>query len=125
MSLRYHHGVRLQHGRGIGSLFGGLMRFLKPIASMGFNVGKKILGSDVARKLGSAALDVGKSAARDIAVDLLEGKPFKESTREHMEEAKKVIANTIKGSGKHKKRKRKQITCKTTCNKRGKYNLLK
>ena len=123
MSLNYHHGLRMQHGRGIGSIFSGLMRFLRPIASMGFSAGKKFLTSDVAKKIGSTALNVGKEAAKNIAVDLLEGRAFKDSANDQLDEAKKVIASTIKGSGK-KKRKRKQ---KQVCsfNKKAKYNLFK
>ena len=107
MSLKYHHGFRLQQGRGIGSIFSGLLRFLRPIASMGLSAGKKVLTSDIAKKLGAAALDVGSTAAKNIAVDLLEGKAFKDTANEQLEEAKKVIANTIKGSG-HKKKEREQ-----------------
>lgn len=124
MSLNYHHGLRMQHGRGIGSIFSGLLRFLRPIASMGFTAGKKFLTSDVAKKIGSTALDVGKEAAKNIAVDLLEGKAFKDSAKDQLDEAKKVIASTIKGSGHRKKRKRKQQDI-CSFNKRTKYNLLK
>ena len=117
--------MRLQHGRGIGSLFSGLLRFLRPIASMGLNAGRKFLGSDIAKKLGSAALDVGTSAAKNIAVDLLEGKAFKDTANEQLNEAKKVIANTIKGGSQKKKKKRKRASVKTSCsNKKAKYNLL-
>jgi hypothetical protein len=52
-----------------------------------------------------------------LKVDLLQGKAFKETAKEQLEEAKKVIANTIKGSG-HKK----EIY---SSNKKTKYNLLK
>ncbi len=123
MSLKYHHGFRLQQGRGIGSIFSGLLRFLRPIASMGLSAGKKVLTSDIAKKLGAAALDVGSTAAKNIAVDLLEGKAFKDTANEQLEEAKKVIANTIKGSGHKKKRKRTEKICPSS--KKAKYNLLK
>lgn len=82
-----------------------------------------MLTSDIAKKLGAAALDVGSTAAKNIAVDLLEGKAFKDTANEQLEEAKKVIANTIKGSGHKKKRKRTEKICPSS--KKAKYNLLK
>ena len=51
MSLNFHEGVRLQRGRGIGSIFGSLFRWLRPLASMGLSVGKRALSSDLAKKL--------------------------------------------------------------------------
>ena len=118
MSLNFHEGVRLQRGRGIGSIFGSLFRWLRPLASMGLSVGKKALSSDLAKKLGTTALDIGKSAAKNIAVDLLEGKALKETTGEQISEAKKAIASTLKGGGKRKRKK----SCKPC--KRAKYSLL-
>ncbi|EFX62609.1 hypothetical protein DAPPUDRAFT_336709 [Daphnia pulex] len=43
--------------------------------------------------------DVGKQAATNIAVDVLEGKNIKESAQEQLDEAKKKIASTLRGSG--------------------------
>ena len=121
MSLNFHEGVRFQRGRGIGSILSGLWRFLRPMASMGISAGKKIMSSDLAHKLGDTALDIGKSAAKNIAVDLLEGKAFKETAKEQINDAKKSIAATLKGSG--KKRKRKNIATKIS-GKKAKYCLL-
>lgn len=114
-----HRGERFQSARGIGSLFSGLFRTLKPLFSMGLSAGKKILTSDVAKKIGSTALDIGKEAAKNVAVDLLEGKNIKDSLNKELESAKSQIATTIKGSG----RKRKRRHCSTS-NKRLKYSLL-
>ena len=119
MSLNFHEGVRFQRGRGIGSILGGLFRWLRPMASMGLNVGKKILSSDLAKKLGKTAVDIGKSAASNMAVDLLEGKAFKDTAAEQINEAKKTIATTLKGGG--RKRKGRKI-CKPC--KKGRYSLL-
>lgn len=121
--MQFHTGLRIQRGRGLGSFFGSLFRTLKPLASMGLSAGKRLLSSDLAKKLGSTALDVGKSAAKNIALDLLEGKKFKDTAKEQLETAKSRIADTLKGSGKQKKRKRKQIT-NTKGVKQIKYNLL-
>ena len=121
MSLNFHDGARFQRGRGIGSLLSGLFRFLKPMASMGLNVGKKVLSSDLARKLGNTAIDIGKSAATNIAVDLLEGKAFKETATDQINDAKKAIATTLKGGGRKRKRKKKKpcLPCK-----KGQYSLI-
>ena len=112
MSLNFHSGVRLQRGRGLGALFSGLFRFLRPLASMGLNLGKKVFASDIVQKLGSTALDIGKSAAKNVAVDLLEGKAFKDTAGEQIREAKKTIANTLKGAGRKRKKKKNCTPCK-------------
>ena len=123
----FHTGLREQRGRGIGAIFGGLLRGLKPLARMGFNAGKRFLSSDFAKNLGRTALDVGKTAATNIAVDLLEGKNIKDSAQEQLDEAKKKIATTLKGGGgcsKKRKKKKGLIQSKSMC-KKVKYNLLK
>lgn len=119
MSLNFHEGVRFQRGRGIGSIFSGLFRALRPLASMGLSVGKKVLTSDLARQLGSTALDIGKSAATNIAADMLEGKAFKETAAEQINDAKKAIASTLRGSGRKRKKKKSCKPCK-----KGRYSLI-
>lgn len=39
--MNFHAGARYQRGRGLGALFGGLLRGFAPLAKMGFNAGKK------------------------------------------------------------------------------------
>jgi hypothetical protein len=107
--LNYHTGIRFQQGRGFGSIFGSILRSLKPIARMGLNVGKRFLKSDFAKNLGNTALDIGKSAATNIAVDMLEGKKFADSAQEQIDEAKQKIATTLKGGGSRKRKKKTQI----------------
>ena len=121
--LTYHSGLRFQQGRGFGSFFGSILRSLKPIAKMGLNAGKKLIQSDFVKKLGNTALDVGKQAATNIAVDVLEGKNLKDSAQEQLEEAKKQIATTLKGGGCAKKRKKKKLVFDLSP-KKLKYNLL-
>lgn len=104
--LNFHSGVRYQQGRGLGSIFGSIFRGLKPLAKMGLAAGKRFFKSDFAKNLGSTALDIGKSAATNIAVDLLEGKKLKDSAQEQLDEAKSKIASTLKGSGSKKRKKR-------------------
>ena len=107
--LNFHQGVRYQEGRGLGSIFGSIFRGLKPLAKMGLSAGKRLLTSDFVKKLGSTALDIGKEAATNIAVDMLEGKKFSDSAQEQLNEAKSKIASTLKGGGSEKKRKKKSI----------------
>ena len=121
MSLNYHEGVRFQRGRGIGSLLSGLFRWLRPIASMGFKAGKTVLANPMVQKLGNTALDIGKTAAQKMTVDLLEGKAFKDTAKESIADAKKVLASTLKGGG---KRKRKRCQTTKICGKKQKYSLL-
>jgi hypothetical protein len=123
----FHTGLREQRGRGIGAIFSGLLRGLKPLAQMGFRAGKRFLTSDFAKNLGKTALDAGKQAATNIAVDLLEGKNISESAQDQLEDAKKKIATTLKGGGgcSRKCRKRKKTMSKNFPCKKLKYHLLK
>ena len=121
----FHSGLREQRERGIGALFSGLLRGLKPLARMGFNAGKRFINSDFAKNLGKTALDVGKQAATNIAVDVLEGKNIKESAQEQLDDAKKKIASTLRGSGSCRKRKRKKEIKNSVLCKKVKYNLLR
>jgi hypothetical protein len=123
--LTYHTGLRFQQGRGLGSIFGAILRGLKPIARLGLNAGKRFIKSDFAKNLASSALDMGKSAATNIAVDLLEGKKFSDSAQEQLEDAKTKIATTLKGGSCKKRRKRKKaLLSDITPNKKLKYSLL-
>jgi hypothetical protein len=123
----FHTGLREQRGRGIGAIFSGLMRGLKPLAQMGFRAGKRFLTSDFAKNLGKSALDAGKQAVTNIAVDLLEGKNISDSAQEQLEDAKKKIATTLKGGGgcSKKRCKRKKKTPANFPCKKLKYHLLK
>ncbi len=123
--LTYHTGLRFQQGRGFGSIFGAILRGLKPIARLGLNAGKRFIKSDFAKNLATTAMDMGKTAATNIAVDLLEGKKFSDSAQEQIEDAKSKIATTLKGgSCKKRRRKRKALISDLTPNKQIKYSLL-
>ena len=67
---------------------------------------KKALSNDLGRKLGNTTLYFGKSAATKIPVDLLEGKAFKVTAQNQINDAKIVIAATLKGSGRKKEKKK-------------------
>lgn len=105
--MNYHMGSRYQRGRGIGSLFSGLIRGFTPIAKMGLNFGRKIVSSDLAKNIAGQALDTGKKMALNLAADLLEGKDVKESAQETLNETRKNIASTLRGGSCSRKRKKK------------------
>jgi hypothetical protein len=98
----------MQRGRGIGSLFSGLFRSLRPLASMGLKVGKRILNSDLAKKVGSTALEFGKEALTNVAADVLDGKSFKDSANEQLADAKARLAQTLRGGGKRRRNKKRK-----------------
>lgn len=116
-----HRGERYQVGRGLGSLFSGLFRTLRPLFSKGLATGQRLLSSNLAKKVGSTALDIGKRAATNIAVDILEGKNVKESLNKELETAKSDIANKIRGG---RKRKKKTDCTSVAKYKKRRYNLL-
>ena len=120
--MNFHSGLRYQRGAGFASLFSGLFRVLRPLASMGFSAGKKFLESDVAKKIGSTALDAGKSALTNIAVDLLDGVNLKDSAQKQLNEAKSKISKVLKGGG--RKNKRKHKTEESTNCKKVAYSLI-
>jgi exonuclease VII small subunit len=115
--MNYHSGLRYQRGAGFTSLFSGLFKALRPLASMGFSAGKKFLESDIAKKIGSTALDVGKNALTNIATDLLEGVDLKESAQKQLNEAKSKISKVLKGGGGGRKRKHETKEQSTKCKK--------
>ena len=61
----YHIGKRLQRGRGIGSLFGSVLRSIVPI-------GKKLLTSNTAKSL---AKSIG-SSLKDAAIGICTTEKF-------------------------------------------------
>lgn len=107
-----HRGERFQRGRGIGSLFAGLFRSLKPLFSMGLKAGKKFVESDTAKDIGKSALSIGKNAVKNIATDLLEGKKLSESLNKELDTAKAVVAAKLKGSGRRKRKIKFEENCK-------------
>lgn len=121
--MNFHSGVRYQRGRGLGSLFSGLMRGFAPLARMGIQAGKKLINSDVVKNIGRNVLDHGKKALVGMAADLIEGKNIKENAQAQLNEARKDIANTLRGSGRSRKRKKK---CNEKCKpfKKKRFNLL-
>lgn len=121
--MNFHQGPRYMRGRGLGSLFSGLFRSLRPIASTALNAGKKFLTSDFAKNLGNEALSMGTDALKSIAADVLEGKKsLKDSADQQLYDAKTRIAKTLRGAG--RKRKKTKPSCSKKSYKRLKYSLL-
>lgn len=119
--MNYHSGMRFQRGRGLGSLFSGLMRGFAPLARMGLNAGKKFIQSDLVKNIASTALDHGKKAVLGMAADLVEGKNIKDAAQAQLNEARKDISTQLRGGG----RKRRKKTTKTNKNfKKLKFDLL-
>jgi len=119
-----HRGERFQAGRGLGSLFGGLFRTLKPLATMGINMGKRLIQSDLGKKIGQNMLEMGGEALKNVAADAIEGKNVKESLNKELDNAKSRIAQTLRGSGKVKRRKRLQSPPAKKKLKRVRFSLL-
>ncbi len=93
-----HRGRTIQRGSGLGSLFRGLMRYVVPI-------GKKVLSSNVAKRLGKAALSEGVGLAKDV----LGGRNVKGSAQSHLKAVRNKIAASLNSSlsGRKKRRKRR------------------
>lgn len=64
--------------------------------------------SDLAKSIGNEALNMGKDALKNVAVNVLTGeKTFKEAASDELNIAKKKIGDAIKGSGKRKRKHKK------------------
>jgi hypothetical protein len=61
-------------------------------------------------------LDIGKDAAKNLLVDVLEGANVKESAVKQLNDAKTKIASAMQGSGRGRKRK-KPIQSNKNCKK--------
>lgn len=125
--MNFHAGARYQRGRGLGSLFGGLMRGFMPLLSRGVSATKSFLSSPVGQSIKNTLADSGMSAVKNLTADLLEGKDFKTSASDQISDAKKKLASTLRGSG--RKRKATKSCQKSICSAKKKitnkqYNLL-
>lgn len=103
--MNFHTGLRYQRGRGLGSLFAGLFKGFAPLARLGFSAGKKLLSSDIVKNVASTAAESGKKALKNLAADILKGKDISSTAKEELLDARKQIANKLRGSGKKRKRK--------------------
>ena len=92
-------GSRVQRGHGIGSIFGSLFRSAAPLLKRGLAY------------VGRQALKTGAQ----IASDMVDGKSFGESAKEHLRERIKDAAQDVlgqTGSGKRRRRIVRRVTKK-------------
>jgi hypothetical protein len=124
--MNFHAGARYQRGRGLGAIFGGLMRGFAPLLRSGLAAGKKILTSDLAKNIGGTLLESGKHAVKNLTADLLEGKDVGATAQEELNEAKRKIASTLRGSGKKRKKSCQKSICavKKRRQRKNTFNLL-
>lgn len=116
--MLYHSGVRIQRGRGIGSLLGGLFRTILPkVASSGAKVAKRIIQSDIAKDVGRQLRDTATNSAVQMTADALEGKNVSESLQNQLDNAKKDLAKTIRSRSKVRNTKRKLTSHSKTSSK--------
>lgn len=120
----YHSGMRVQRGRGLGSILGGLWRGLAPVARLGLKAGKNLLQSPIARKIGTAAIDIAKDSARNLAADLIEGNDVNQRAQEELQNARSKIASTLRGGRKRKKHLNSNVQNKKKKYTNKKYNIL-
>lgn len=107
----YHRGRRIQAGRGLGSIFGGLMRGLLPAAKAAVHTIGRVAKSNTGKAVGRAL----KDAALKGTLDVLEGgkvgdtakRRLKQATKEIVKEAVHVNERKRKGSRPRYRTKRK------------------
>lgn len=122
--MNFHAGARYQRGRGLGALFGGLLRGFAPLAKLGLSAGKRFINSDLVKNIGSTLADSGRKAATNIAADFLEGRNVAQTAQEELAETRRKLAGTLRGSGKKRKKKSCQPSICDINKKKKKYNLL-
>jgi len=125
----YHAGPRVQRGRGLGAILSGLFRSFAPVARLGLNLGKKLISSPLAQRVGSTALEAAKKSAASIAADAIAGNSIKESAQRELRDAKEKIATTLRAGRKKKtfeavKRLKRNKPKKIVKEKKSKYCLL-
>ena len=85
MSARFQGGDRLQRGRGIGGVLRIASRLLTPFAK----VVKSALQSDTGRKIGKAVKQQAIESSINLASDIANGKPIKDSLSDEFKNVKR------------------------------------
>lgn len=99
--MMYHRGRRLQSGRGLGSIFGGLMRGLLPVAKTAINTVGRMARTNTGKVVGRAL----KDAALKGTLDILEGRKVGETAKQHLKQATKDIVTQAAAINERKRRK--------------------
>lgn len=125
----YHSGPRVQRGRGLGAILSGLFRSFAPVARLGLNLGRKLISSPLAQKVGSTAMEAAKKSAVNIAADVIAGNNVKDSAQRELKDAKEKIATTLRAGRKRRaieaaKKLKKSRPKKIPKNKKIKYCIL-
>ena len=119
--MNYHYGPRYQRGRGLGSIFAALYKGFAPMARLGFQAGKTLLGNPLVRQLGQKAFNIAKESAKNIALNVSEGNSLKDSIQQELEKARNKISTTLRGG---RKRKHHKHAFKPSKKKKNVYSLL-
>lgn len=110
-----HKGAFSQRGRGLGNIFGSLMRAVIPL-------GKSIFRSPITKSILNSVKDSAIQGGVSVASDALRGGDVKESLKKNLGNARDRLANTLdsnfqtgkrskkRGKGGGKKKKRRQLT---------------
>jgi hypothetical protein len=108
----------------------GLFHSFAPVARLGLNLGKKLISSPLAQKVGSAAMEAAKKTAVNIAADAMSGHNVRESAQRELRDAKEKIATTLRAGRKKrlneasKRLKKKKNSKQIVKNKKKKYCIL-
>ena len=94
----FHHGQRIQAGKGIGSIFSSIFRKVIPVTKA---IAKSSVGKTVKKSLSNLAIN--------SAIDALEGKNLKESVQDNLQISKKKIADALRASNSRKRRTKQDI----------------
>lgn len=111
----FHKGKYIQRGRGIGSIFAGLLRKVIPAAKF---FSSKILASPVTKSITETAKQSAAKAGLKLAHDILSGENVGQSLKKGMKEVSSDIIDTAKTKMSGGGRKRKQQCAKKACSKK-------
>lgn len=86
-----HKGSFTQRGRGLGNIFGALLRAVIP-------VGKSILKSPITKSILTTAKDTAIQGGISLAADALRGGDVGESLKQNLNVAKTRMADTLESA---------------------------
>ena len=85
--------VKLQTGRGLGSIFSSIFRKIKPIARSLYNIGKRVFSSAPVKKVVKSAQNTALQGGVQVIEDVNQGKNVAESLKTNVKQASKKIAS--------------------------------
>lgn len=98
----------IQRGRGWGNIFGKIARSIIPFVS---NIGKKVITSPIAKRVGKTAVDTLSSSALSLAADAIGGDAdISESLKRELTKVRRDVAGSLRPQEKkNKKRKIRKV----------------